>query len=106
MHKYMNPKNYWRTALQMLNATLLDRIDVLASPAAERMLPHVPIFIIGAPRSGSTLLFQALTDAFDVGYLTNRHCQYFGSPRLCEQLFRPLKNKRNSSFSSHHGSTE
>lgn len=39
--------------------------------AEETLATHPPIFVIGAPRSGSTLLFKSMTQRFRVGYLTN-----------------------------------
>lgn len=47
-----------------------------------------PIFILGAPRSGSTLLYQLLIGCLDVSYLSNLHCTLFGSPALTERLLR------------------
>lgn len=104
--KYLNPLSYLRVGMNAVNEKVLDKYDIYSAPEFNCPLAHPPVFIIGAPRSGSTLLFQALTDAFDVGYLTNRHNMYFGSPRLCEILFQPLKNKSASNFSSNHGQTE
>ncbi|WP_163575251.1 sulfotransferase [Halomonas faecis] len=64
------------------------------------------VFIIGPPRSGSTLLMQTLTDAYDVGYLTNRHCRWFGAPALAERLYNPLGDKSPSDFQSNYGRTK
>jgi Sulfotransferase family len=44
-----------------------------------------PVFIIGAPRCGSTLLYQLLVAHFDVTYLSNLHCTWFGAPALVER---------------------
>jgi len=33
--------------------------------------PTVPIFIVGAPRTGSTIFYQALTNCYDVKYIDN-----------------------------------
>lgn len=45
--------------------------------------PRWPVvFLIGAPRTGSTLLYQLLVAAFRVGYLANRHCRWYGAPSL------------------------
>jgi hypothetical protein len=52
---------------------------------ADEPLPYAPIFVVGAPRSGSTLLYQLLTDRFDVGYLANGHAQQPGAPSLVER---------------------
>lgn len=56
-------------------------------------LAFPPIFVVGAPRSGSTLLYQLLTDRFDVGYLTNGHARQPGAPSLVERT-RGLIRKR------------
>lgn len=106
MKKYLNPSSYWRAGMKVVNEKILEKYDIYSAPKYSQQLVYPPVFIIGAPRSGSTLLFQALTDAFDVGYLTNRHSMYFGSPRLCETLFRPLKHKVPSNFKSSHGQTD
>lgn len=52
---------------------------------AHETLPFLPIFVVGAPRSGSTLLYQLLTDRFDVGYLANGHARQPGAPSLVER---------------------
>ena len=65
-----------------------------------------PLFIIGPPRSGSTLLMQVLTDAFNVGYLTNQHCQWFGAPAIADRVLSPLAAKQPSNYESRHGRTE
>lgn len=39
-------------------------------------LKHQPIFIIGAPRTGSTILYQAITNLYDVLYVDNLVCKF------------------------------
>ena len=75
------------------------------SPSVDEPLRYPPIFIVGAPRSGSTLLAQVLTDALDIGYLSNRHCQFFGAPAMADRLFTPLRKKEPSDFQSLNGTT-
>lgn len=67
-----------------------------------------PVFILGAPRSGSTLLVQAVVDSFDVGYISNIHSICWGSPALVQYLFpfRLLAKRKKSSFDSFHGQTK
>lgn len=65
-----------------------------------------PIFIIGPPRSGSTLFYQVLTDYYDVGYLSNIHCRFWGAPSWLERILHPLKWRKQSDFSSSHGRTK
>jgi hypothetical protein len=70
-----------------------------------KFLRYPPIFFLGAPRSGSTLMIQVIADALDVGYISNRHCQWYGAPVLAEHLFHPLANKPSSDYRSDHGTT-
>jgi len=73
-----------------------------------RALPHPPIFLIGAPRSGSTLAYQVVTDRFDVGYLANGHARWPGGPSIVERR-RHLISQRTGAlgdFRSAFGATE
>ena len=67
---------------------MLDRVEIARGDASPERLRHPPIFIIGPPRSGSTLLYQLVVQRFDVGYLSNRHCRYYGAPSLVESRTR------------------
>jgi hypothetical protein len=73
-------------SLWALNS-VLDRVEIARADGTA--LLHPPIFIIGPPRSGSTLLYQLVVQRFDVGYLSNRHCRYYGAPSLVERRTRP-----------------
>jgi Sulfotransferase family len=73
-------------SLWALNS-LLDRVESARGGGAEP-LDHPPIFIVGPPRSGSTLLYQLVVQRFEVGYLSNRHCRYYGAPSLVERRTR------------------
>lgn len=85
----------------------LHHLEILNSNYSEQeMLPYPPIFIIGAPRSGSTLLYQVLTNYYDVGYLSNLHARFYGSPSIIERFFHPLKSRQSSDYTSYHGRTE
>jgi len=103
--KYFSPQAYLRFALNKINHHILHYVDIAVAPDPTMPFIQPPTFIIGAPRSGSTLLFQVMTDAFDVAYLSNRHCQFFGAPALAERTFKPLRNKKPSDFTSFHGQT-
>lgn len=67
-------------------------------------LPHRPIFILGAPRCGSTLLYQTMATVFEVGYLSNAHCILHGAPWLVERLLDPTDDYRSTSYRSRYGS--
>jgi hypothetical protein len=45
-------------------------------------IKHPPVFVIGAPRSGSTLLYKALTERFKLSYFSNFTAKFFRTP-LC-----------------------
>lgn len=66
-----------------------------------------PIFIIGPPRSGSTILYQIITNFFDVSYINNlchlSRRNLFFSFWLSNLLF---KNKKHNSFESNYGNTQ
>jgi len=104
--KYLRAGKYLRAARFYLNRLFLQHVDRLTAPPYDSAFKHPPIFLLGAPRCGSTLVCQVITDAFDVAYLSNRHCQFFGAPALAERIFKPLKNKKPSDYTSDHGQTK
>ena len=61
------------------------------------------VFIVGAPRSGSTLLYQVLSDAFDFGYISNVHAKLWGCPTLVENIFKVFEKRKPSNYQSVHG---
>src|SRR6056297_1278708 len=69
-------------------------------------LKHQPVFIIGAPRTGSTILYQALTNLYDVLYIDNLVCRFhrnlFLGFRVSNRIYGA---KPHNSFSSYHGRT-
>lgn len=66
-----------------------------------------PIFIIGGPRTGSTILYQALTNFFDVLYIDNLACglnkDLFFGLSLSRKLFGA---KPHNCFNAKHGQTD
>jgi hypothetical protein len=77
---------------------LLDRYETRAG-APE--VSQTPILILGAPRSGSTLLYQSMVERFDVAYISNRHCRWHGAPSLVERRFGRARHV--ATYSSRHG---
>jgi len=51
----------------------------MRADSGDTPLRYPPLFIIGPPRTGSTLLYQLVVQRFDVGYLANRHCRLYGA---------------------------
>ena len=66
-----------------------------------------PIFIIGAPRTGSTILYQALTNTTDVLYIDNLAQRFYRNLFLGTWLSQKLfGNKPHNNFKAEHGSTK
>jgi hypothetical protein len=65
-----------------------------------------PVFIIGAPRTGSTILYQMLTNKFNVLYIDNLvdqfHRNFYFGFCLSEKAF---KHSAHNCFKSKHGNT-
>lgn len=106
MCNYLNPKNYIWHGLSFANRNILHHVEHLLAPDPDLPLRHPPIFFVGAPRSGSTLMIQVITDALDLGYISNRHCQWYGAPAIAELLFRPTTRKPVSNYQSMQGNTD
>ena len=85
--------------------TVLARTELRKAVGAEVPLAHPPLFIVGAPRSGSTLLYQLVVVRFDVGYLSNLHCRLSGAPSMVERLAGG-RLEPPEVFSSDHGRTD
>lgn len=84
----------------------LGTLDRFNSGPVENPLNNPPIFILGAPRCGSTLIYQNLSYCLNVSYFSNRHCFWFGIPSLVERFNNaPSHYRTNPSFTSNHGNT-
>ena len=85
--------------------SLLDPVERVFAPR-KSAFAFPPVFIIGAPRSGSTLLFQTLVNAYRFGYLSNLHCLCYGFPYLLQVLVGRRLPDVNSSYTSTYGYIE
>jgi LPS sulfotransferase NodH len=67
---------------------------------------YSPVFIVGSPRTGSTILFEKLTNELDILYPNNLswkfYKNFFFSFLLSKKLY---KNKAHNCFDSDHGGT-
>ncbi len=64
-------------------------------------------FVVGVPRTGTTLLLQVLCCALDVGYINHLSASFWRAPVLGIRLSRKLLGEtRPSSFTSQFGRTE
>jgi hypothetical protein len=70
-------------------------------------MPEKPVFIVvGAPRSGTTLLLQTIIEYFNIGYVNNYIAKYWEAPVIGAILFQSMNlNKERQSFISDSGFT-
>lgn len=95
----------FRILVFIVNTYLLSPLSCLFNQNEKLPDERKPVFIIGAPRCGSTLLTQILMKAFDFGGFTNYHCLFFGAPELADYLFQPFSKKAEFDYESEYGST-
>ena len=111
MTKYLNPKNYIKFFIGKLISLLSPAIRLWENKYLNKYgnlpLKHQPVFIIGAPRTGSTILYQTITNQFDVLYVDNLVCEFhknfFFGFWLSDKIF---KLKAHNCFKSNHGNTK
>lgn len=65
-----------------------------------------PIFIIGPPRSGSSLLYELLMTRFRFAYISNAAHRFPRTPLAATQLFRSIIENWSGSFASRTGHIE
>ena len=92
-------------ALSIGNRFVFPHLEALIARSPDAPLRHPPLFVLGPPRVGSTLMVQVIIDMLDLGYICNRHCQFYGAPALAEFLFRPRSRRPNSDHQSCYGAT-
>jgi len=88
-----------RTAYEDIERSILGRVpDSAPAPA---------IFVLGAPRTGSTFLYQAMASAFGLPYIDNLTNRLFAqTPIVGLLLAGPLRQKDSISFSSRYGKVD
>jgi len=65
-----------------------------------------PVFIIGAPRTGSTILYQALTNAYQFTYIDNVTCTWYRNLRFGLWLSqKKYGEKPHNNFEAEQGNT-
>ena len=53
---------------------------------------YPPVFIIGAPRSGTTLLYKVLIEKLNLGYISNLSARFYPVPSVSTWLLKKLTN--------------
>lgn len=110
MSKYLNPKNYIRFFISKFFSLVSPIIKVWEDKQIKKYasmpLKHQPVFIIGAPRTGSTILYQTITNQLDVLYIDNLVCHFYRNIFFGFWLSNKFfGQKAHNCFDSDHGNT-
>jgi len=109
---YLNPKNHFKYFLNrfagLASIALRPVENYLAKKYGdEGIKKYPPVFIIGAPRTGSTIFYQVITNYWDIGYINNLECLFYRNIIFGELLSQKIfKSKSHNNFKAYHGATK
>jgi hypothetical protein len=111
MSKSLDQSNYFDAALNKLIRFCSPYFKKWEKPFIKKFgsqnLKHQPVFIIGAPRTGSTILYQLVTNVFDVLYIDNLACKFYKNLFLGVYLSQLIyKNVPHNVYHSRYGRTD
>jgi len=92
-----------REALWLINKGL-EPVDALFSHD-DGTTAGPPLFIVGAPRSGTSLTYQLVTQQLKAGYLISAMNYLFGAPNLLLEIMKPFLGRPKPVFESAYGRT-
>ncbi len=91
---------------EILNGILLPS-EYLLTKYLTKKQSYPPIYIVGSPRSGSTLLMQVMVQYFKLGYISNLSCNFYRVPIVGSYLDRLISREQKvSNFNSNYGVTK
>lgn len=112
MHKYLNPKIYLQYFLNRfagLASIVLQPVESYLAKkyGDEGIKKYPPVFIIGAPRTGSTIFYQVITNCWDISYINNFESIFYRNILVGVILSQNIfNNKHHNNFKSYHGATK
>lgn len=82
-----------------------NRVGGLLDPVARGHADSVPgpVFIVGLPRSGTTLVYELMVQAFDVAFLTKIYGYTYGLPNIVTRFVAPATRNPKPRYRSVHG---
>lgn len=87
--------------LQLFNRCLATVDPVLSSRSRDPVIP--PVFVIGAPRSGTTLAYALITQEFRTGYFTTAASYLYGVSNILSRVQKPFLHRPAPVFQSRYG---
>jgi sulfotransferase family protein len=89
----------------------LERLNAILAPHEEAEYRDLEerfptLHVVGAPRSGTTLLYQLVASGLEVGYVNNLVAAFWRAPATGIRLSRKLRLDAESSFDSSFGRTQ
>jgi hypothetical protein len=92
-----------RIAAKPIDTILKSKEERTIASAAPSQLPIV--LVVGAPRSGTTLVYQTLARYLDVSYVTNLTSLFPRSPITGSKIFNWLPHRDSADFRNFYGQT-
>lgn len=109
MQKYLKPYNYQNKLLGLVSSFFSKQIFKYEKKILKNLQFNSncePIFIIGAPRTGSTILFEKLTNELEILYPNNLSWKFYRNFLFSFILSKKVyKDKPHNCFDSDHGAT-
>ncbi len=93
-------------ALGKIANPLLKRLESGSLKRSTGKLRYPPIFIIGVPRTGTTLFYQLMLRRFNLAYVPNISGIFYEAPILVAELGKWLLAEHETSFDSSYGRTK
>lgn len=110
MKKYLSLTNYVNFFNRVIIAPFAKGIEKKIYnelwAQSEKEPEKCPVFIIGVPRSGTTIGYQLLTSKLDVGYISNYVEQHYYAPLTAFKSFLQHCPERHDFFESEFGSVD
>ncbi len=92
------------TGVASLGLKLANRaVAPLDRLAAARGETAAPVFVVGLPRSGTTLAYELLVQAFEAAYLTRVYSYSYGLPNLTTRIVSRFTRQPAARYASRYG---
>ncbi|MFW6009199.1 MAG: sulfotransferase [archaeon] len=103
----MKKLHYIKIIIYKLNNYILNPLEKkLIKNYTNKKIKYPPIFIIGAPRTGSTILYEYITNYLDLKYINNFLAKFYKNLYIASIISHQIfADKTHNCFDSKHGRT-